>query len=78
LAFHKRKAAPQIQDEGFKLAEDGGFQSCLVVALAQAQEGEEVRVFEDLGGAGAQGFGRLSPNGAVRKLASSLRSKTLH
>lgn len=50
LALYKRKAPAQFQDEGFQLAQDGGFQIGLVVALAQAQEVEEVRVFEDLGG----------------------------
>ena len=33
------------------------------MALAQAQKVEEIRVFEDLGGAGAQGNDRLSVNG---------------
>ena len=63
LALHKRKAPAQLQYEGLQLAQDGGFQIRLVVALAQAQKVEEIRVFEDLGGAGAQGNDRLSVNG---------------
>ena len=64
LALYKRKAPAQFQDEGFQLAQDGGFQIGFVVALAQAQEVEEVRVFEDEGG-GALGFDKLSLNGGV-------------
>ena len=63
MALHKRKAPAQFQDEGFQLAQDGGFQISFVMALAQAQKVEEVRVFEDQGGIGVTGFDLLSPNG---------------
>jgi hypothetical protein len=61
----KAKAAAQLQNEGFQLAQDGGFQVGLVVALAQAQKVEEVRVFEDLGGVGVGGFDQFSLSGRV-------------
>lgn len=44
------------------LAQDAGFLICLVVALAHAQRVEEVRVFEDMVGAGVRGCDRLSPS----------------
>ncbi len=47
------------------MAQDGSFQVGLVVALAQAQEIEKVRVFEDQGGGGVGGNDRLSLNGGV-------------
>ena len=62
MAFYKRKAPAQFQDEGFQLAKDGGFQISLVVALVQAQEVKEIRVFENEGGCGV---GKLSLSGGV-------------
>lgn len=38
LPFDERKAAPQLQDEGFELAQEGGFQVGFVMALVHAQE----------------------------------------
>ena len=52
LPLHKRKAPAQLQDEGFQLAQDGGLQVGLQVALAQAQKVQKVWVFEYGGGAG--------------------------
>ena len=47
------------------MAQDSGFPIGLVVALAQAQKVEEVRVFEDLDGVGVGGFDQFGLNGRV-------------
>ena len=74
MALHKRKAPAQFQNEGFQLAQDGGFQVGLVVALAQAQKIEEVRVFEDLGGGGVGRFDKFSLNGRLGLQGGKLRA----
>jgi hypothetical protein len=61
LALDKGEAAAEFEDEGFELAQDGGFEVCFVVALAQAEEVEEVRVLED----GRVGFGCARGGGAL-------------
>lgn len=56
LAFYKCKAPAQLQDEGFQLAQDGGLQVSLVVALAQALEALKTRGFDRLSSNGLEGL----------------------
>lgn len=65
MALYKGKAAAQLQNEGFQLAQDGDFQIGLVVALVLAQKVEKVRVFEDLSGVGVGGLDQFSLNGRL-------------
>jgi hypothetical protein len=46
LPLDECKAPAQLEDEGFQLAQDGGFQVAFIMALAQAQKVEEIRVLE--------------------------------